>query len=235
VRTVIANKITSSLVAAIAPLVMLHALSPSPRAATGGLLLYGRTMLTETAEASIIQRIKYTTVETQVSVTPDTDLYEDLRIWGADFYELIAWIELKKRVRDLALFNLAIDSKLRACDLTRLKVEDIAAGGEVKTRGIIVQKNAHRSGSACAQVLPPLGRLSFPEQTSKFPSPFDQTVCADRPGVGGVDRAQSGDVRHALTTPNQSGIDLSKDRQPARCAVAAWAFQARKHGSLSWC
>jgi hypothetical protein len=34
-------------------------------------------------------------------------------------------LRLSARVRDLAMFNLAIDSKLRACDLTRLKVRDI--------------------------------------------------------------------------------------------------------------
>jgi integrase len=61
-----------------------------------------------------------------------------------EVWSIRARLELKKRVRDLALFNLAIDSKLRACDLTRLRVEDIAAGGEVKTRGIIVQKKTGR-------------------------------------------------------------------------------------------
>lgn len=61
-----------------------------------------------------------------------------------EVWSIRARLELKKRVRDLALFNLAIDSKLRACDLTRLKVEDVAAGGEVKTRGIIVQKKTGR-------------------------------------------------------------------------------------------
>jgi integrase len=61
-----------------------------------------------------------------------------------EVWSIRARLELKKRVRDLALFNLAIDSKLRACDLTRLKVDDVAAGGEVKTRGIIVQKKTGR-------------------------------------------------------------------------------------------
>ncbi len=55
-----------------------------------------------------------------------------------------ARLEHEKRVPDLALFNLAIDSKLRACDLTALRVEDVAVGGEVKTRGIIVQKRTGR-------------------------------------------------------------------------------------------
>jgi len=35
-------------------------------------------------------------------------------------------LQLAGRVRDLALFSLAVDSKLRACDLVRLKVEDVA-------------------------------------------------------------------------------------------------------------
>jgi integrase len=61
-----------------------------------------------------------------------------------EVWSIRARLELKKRVRDLALFNLAIDSKLRACDLTALKVEDVAGGGEVKTRGIIVQKKTRR-------------------------------------------------------------------------------------------
>lgn len=61
-----------------------------------------------------------------------------------EVWSIRARLEFKKRVRDLALFNLAVDSKLRACDLTALKVEDVAAGGEVKTRGIIVQKKTGR-------------------------------------------------------------------------------------------
>ncbi|MEM7661458.1 MAG: tyrosine-type recombinase/integrase [Pseudomonadota bacterium] len=49
-------------------------------------------------------------------------------------------LELDGSARDLALFNLAIDSKLRGCDLVSLRVEDVAAGGEVKSRGAIIQK-----------------------------------------------------------------------------------------------
>lgn len=46
--------------------------------------------------------------------------------------------------RDLALFNLAIDSKLRACDLVRLKVEDVCSGRVVRDRGIVIQKKTGR-------------------------------------------------------------------------------------------
>jgi integrase len=49
-------------------------------------------------------------------------------------------LELFNKVRDLALFNLAIDSKLRGCDLVALKVNDIAHGKTIQSRAIIVQK-----------------------------------------------------------------------------------------------
>jgi integrase len=61
-----------------------------------------------------------------------------------EVWSIRARLELRRRVRDLALFNLALDSKLRGCDLVRLRVDDVLAGGEVKTRGIIVQKKTHR-------------------------------------------------------------------------------------------
>jgi site-specific recombinase XerC len=48
-------------------------------------------------------------------------------------------LELAGVVRDLALFNLAVDSKLRGCDLVRLKVADVYAAGVVKERTSILQ------------------------------------------------------------------------------------------------
>lgn len=53
-------------------------------------------------------------------------------------------LELDGNVRNLALFNLAIDSKLRGCDLVRLKVSDVAAGGDVKSRAAVIQKKTGR-------------------------------------------------------------------------------------------
>jgi len=42
-------------------------------------------------------------------------------------------LQMAQRVRDLALFNLAIDSKLRGCDLVRLRVADVAHMGEARS------------------------------------------------------------------------------------------------------
>ena len=49
-------------------------------------------------------------------------------------------LQLEKRTRELAMFNLAIDSKLRACDLVRLKVDDVAPNGQAAARATIRQK-----------------------------------------------------------------------------------------------
>lgn len=52
-------------------------------------------------------------------------------------------LQLTSNVRELALFNLAIDSKLRACDLTRLRVQDIFVGSQVGTRATVMQQKTH--------------------------------------------------------------------------------------------
>ncbi|HEV3191417.1 MAG TPA: tyrosine-type recombinase/integrase [Polyangiaceae bacterium] len=52
-------------------------------------------------------------------------------------------LQIKRHKRDLAMFNLAIDSKLRGCDLVSLRVDDIAIGPQVRERATIVQ---HKTG-----------------------------------------------------------------------------------------
>jgi integrase len=54
-------------------------------------------------------------------------------------------LQMADRKRDLALFNLAIDSKLRGCDVIGLKVEDIAPNGYAIERATIRQKKTGRS------------------------------------------------------------------------------------------
>ena len=53
-------------------------------------------------------------------------------------------LQLEKRRRDLALFNLAIDSKLRGCDLVRLRVNDVCIGGQVRDRTTVIQRKTGR-------------------------------------------------------------------------------------------
>src|SRR3981189_1349504 len=53
-------------------------------------------------------------------------------------------LEISRSRRDLAIFNLAIDSKLRACDLVKLRLDDVCSGLKVRHRATIVQKKTGR-------------------------------------------------------------------------------------------
>ncbi|OOI12788.1 integrase [Escherichia coli] len=56
-------------------------------------------------------------------------------IWGTRIR-----LELEGKTRDLALFNMALDSKLRGCDLVKLKVSDVAYGRLVSSRATVLQQ-----------------------------------------------------------------------------------------------
>ena len=53
-------------------------------------------------------------------------------------------LELADRARELAMFNLAIDSKLRSCDLLNLRVRDVCHGNTVAARTIVMQRKTQR-------------------------------------------------------------------------------------------
>jgi integrase len=61
-----------------------------------------------------------------------------------DIWAIRVRLQLAEKIRDLALFDLAIDSKLRACDLTKLRVRDIAHGEHVSSRAIVMQQKTQR-------------------------------------------------------------------------------------------
>ena len=60
------------------------------------------------------------------------------QIWAIRFF-----LDREKRIRDRALFDLAIDSKLRGCDLVELKIGDLVIGPDIRKRAAIVQ---HKTG-----------------------------------------------------------------------------------------
>jgi integrase len=53
-------------------------------------------------------------------------------------------LQMAQNIRELALFNLGIDSKLRGCDLVKLKVCDVAQSGRVSSRAIVIQQKTRR-------------------------------------------------------------------------------------------
>jgi hypothetical protein len=68
-----------------------------------------------------------------------------------DIWAIRVRLQISDRARDLGLFNLAIDSKLRACDLVKLRVRDVSHGGRVSTRAIVMQQKTHRPYSSRSQ------------------------------------------------------------------------------------
>jgi integrase len=61
-----------------------------------------------------------------------------------DIWAIRVRLQIADRIRDLALFNLAIDSKLRACDLVKLHVRDVSHGERVTARAIVMQQKTQR-------------------------------------------------------------------------------------------
>src|SRR3712207_6228921 len=62
-----------------------------------------------------------------------------VHVWG-----IRVRLQVGCRARDLALFDLALDSKLRGCDLVRLRVSDLLSPGGVKRRVVILQRKTGR-------------------------------------------------------------------------------------------
>jgi site-specific recombinase XerC len=61
------------------------------------------------------------------------------QVWAIRFL-----LDREKRVRDRALFDLAIDSKLRGCDLVKIKIGELVSGGHVRSRAIVIQQKTGR-------------------------------------------------------------------------------------------
>uniref|UniRef100_UPI000834DB1B tyrosine-type recombinase/integrase n=1 Tax=Erythrobacter sp. CCH5-A1 TaxID=1768792 RepID=UPI000834DB1B len=97
------------------------------------------------------------------------------QIWEIRFF-----LNERRRLRDRALFDLAIDSKLRGCDLVRMKIGDIVNGGQIRTRAIVMQQKTSRPvqfeilPDARASLLAWLGRRGGTVDDYVFPSRVDR-------------------------------------------------------------
>lgn len=61
------------------------------------------------------------------------------QIWAIRFF-----LDRERRLRDRALFDLAIDSKLRGCDLVKIKIGNLVVGPEIRTRAMVIQQKTGR-------------------------------------------------------------------------------------------
>jgi integrase len=94
-------------------------------------------------------------------------------------------LEIEKQLEQLVLFNLAIDSKLRSCDLISLKVRDISSSSLVQSRAMIEQQKTHREvqfeitpkTQQCLSQWIYLNSLSSPDFLFPSPRKSGQHIC----------------------------------------------------------
>ena len=151
-------------------------------------------------------------------------------------------LQMQERKRDLALFNLAIDSKLRGCDVVAIRVEDVVPGGYALDRATIRQKKTGRpvrfeltdqTRSAINEVDRQEAGSSSLLWAESFARIDNQAICPSCQRLGGEYRPRSAPVRDAFAAPNESSPHLSPDWKPPCCAITSWAQQNRKHGAVS--
>lgn len=98
------------------------------------------------------------------------------QIWAVRFF-----LDREGRLRDRALFDLAIDSKLRGCDLVKIKTGDLVAGTEIRNRAIVIQQKTGRpvqfelTADVRASLLVWLERRGGTIDAYAFPSRVDHT------------------------------------------------------------
>jgi len=61
-----------------------------------------------------------------------------------DIWAICVRLQIQLRTRDLAVFDLGIDSKLRGCDLVKLRVRDVCHGDRVASRAVVLQQKTQR-------------------------------------------------------------------------------------------
>ena len=98
------------------------------------------------------------------------------QIWAVRFF-----LDREDRLRDHALFDLAIDSKLRGCDLVKIKIGDLVSGAEIKSRALVIQQKTGRpvqfelTADVRASLLAWLERRGGQIDDYAFPSRIDHT------------------------------------------------------------
>jgi integrase len=151
---------------------------------------------------------------------------------------------LERGLRDLALFNLAIDSKLRGCDVVRLKVVDVAPNGYAVDRASVRQRKtgrpvrfeiteqtrqaiddhlSQRGGASSSYLFPgrgPAGHLT----TRQYARLLEEWLT-----MIGLDPC----LWHALPPQDQSNLDLQENGKSSCSSAHAGPHQGREYSPLS--
>jgi integrase len=153
-------------------------------------------------------------------------------------------LQLAEAKRDLALFNLAIDSKLRGCDLVSLRVQDVAPHGYAIERATVRQKKTRRlvrfelteqTRLAIDEYLAARGRRSGDylfRQTGRT-LPDNSTICAACFGVDWRRWIRPPIIWNSLVATHEGDADLSPHGQSSGGSASARTYQDRKYRQIS--
>src|SRR5215467_5780241 len=151
-------------------------------------------------------------------------------------------LQNERSKRDLAMFNLAIDSKLRGCDVVAVKVEDVAPNGYTMDRATVRQK---KTGRPVKFELTDQTRQAIDDYLKAHGKKPGEFLFTGRRGFGhcmttrqyarllsewiasiGLDPKLFG--THCAAA-NKSNVDLSPNRKSTSRAALAWPHQNREH------
>jgi integrase len=164
-----------------------------------------------------------------------------------DIWAIRVRLEMTDRKRELALFNLAIDSKLRGCDLVQLRVRDVAHGDRIAARAIVMQQKTQRPVQF--EITEPTRKAVFawirhaalktedylfPSRlrAAALPASVDTAIRPNRRSLGHRNRLGCRRIRNPHHAPYEGIADLPADEEPARSAAAAWSFKIGKHSEV---
>ena len=138
-------------------------------------------------------------------------------------------LQVEGRTRDLAMFNLAIDSKLRGCDVVAIKVDDVAPHGYAADRATVRQRKTGRPvrfelteqtrqaiDDYIRKAGKKVGEFLFVGRRGRGSMHDDAAIRSSRERVDEQHWARPAAVRHALVAAHQGHSDLPQDWQSAR-------------------
>jgi hypothetical protein len=73
-----------------------------------------------------------------------TQAWRKARVQAAAGLAIRFYLDRERRLRDRVLFDLAIDSKLRGCDVVKVRIGDLVNGARVRSRAIVIQQKTGR-------------------------------------------------------------------------------------------
>lgn len=123
------------------------------------------------------------------------------QIWEIRFY-----LNQHRPLRDRALFDLAIDSKLRGCDLVRMKIGDIVSGGHVRSRAIVMQQKTGRPVQF--ELLPAAGESLSPTTGSLRDDVIAMDLCLSGPVGELVGHPTQGSSACAFVVSNPGDLNF---------------------------